>query len=363
MKIGWLGLGKLGAPIVSVLKSVHSVTAYDIDPALTQVATVADAVADAEVVCIAVQTPHDPRYEGVTIAPTDPRPFDLSYLQKAVIEVVAALKHRVVPIVIVSTVLPGDCRRAILPLLDGQYLVYNPAFVAMGTVEHDFLHPEFVLLGSDDIRGGWITERIYRALDIDLDTFTHTSIESAELIKVAYNTFISQKIVFTNALMEICEKVPHADIYDVTETLKKATTRVVSPRYMSPGMGDAGPCHPRDNIAMMWLAEQLDLSANPFEFVVRAREAQTRWIARLAVRKSVETGLPLVLLGKAYKAGVDIETGSCGLLLASILDEWGTDYTWDDTSALAVYVECLPGLADDVPQGSEIVSPWRTVGR
>lgn len=353
MRIGWLGLGKLGSPIVDVLNSAHIVWAYDIDPAKTQVSSVKDACIDADVVFIAVQTPHDPEYEGVTRAPTETQPFDLGYLRTAVVQVVKALGNRPVPIIIVSTVLPGDCRRELMPLLKGQPLVYNPAFIAMGTVKEDFLHPEFVLLGSDSEAAATTVAKVYR--EIGVGPFRFMSIESAELTKVAYNTFISQKVVFANALMEICDRLPVANVDDVTSALQAATKRVTSSRYLSAGMGDGGPCHPRDNIAMAHLAAQLHLSADPFTYVTRAREAQTEWLAEIAMSLAEKHGLPLVLLGRAYKVGVDIETGSAGLLLSNMLDSF--PHKWDDTTEPAVFVLCLP-IAQQVPPGSVILDPW-----
>lgn len=355
MRIGWLGCGKLGSPIVDVLNSAHIVWAYDIDPAKTQVSTVADACLDADVVFIAVQTPHAPEYEGITRAPVETQPFELSYLRTAVVQVVKALGNRPVPIVIVSTVLPGDCRRELMPLLKGQPLVYNPAFIAMGTVKEDFLHPEFVLLGSDSETAAATVAKVYR--EIGVGPFRFMSLESAELVKVAYNTFISQKIVFANALMEICDRLPGANVDHVTNALIAAFKRIASGRYLDAGMGDGGPCHPRDNIAMAHLAERLNLSADPFSYVTRAREAQTGWLATKAVNLAKQHGLPLVLLGRPYKVGVDIETGSCGLLLASILDERGESYSWDDRTSPPVFVACLP-IAQQVPPGSVILDPW-----
>ena len=83
-----------------------------------------------------------------------------------------------------------------------------------------------------------------------------------------------------NTMMEICQKT-EADVDDVTAAISMATDRIISPRYLRGGMGDAGGCHPRDNIAMSWLAEELGLSCNPFEDMMRAREKQTRWLATL----------------------------------------------------------------------------------
>ena len=107
------------------------------------------------------------------------------------------------------------------------------------------------------------------------------SIDSAELTKVAYNTFIGMKIVFANTLMEICHKSPGANVDDVTGALKKARRRLLGPLYLDGGMGDGGGRHPRDNIAMSWLARKLPLSHDMFENLLTARECQTEWLVEL----------------------------------------------------------------------------------
>jgi UDPglucose 6-dehydrogenase len=150
------------------------------------------------------------------------------------------------------------------------------------------------------------------------------SIESAELTKVAYNCFISMKIVFANMVMEICQKTG-ADCDQVVDALAMATDRITSPAYMRGGMGDSGACHPRDNQAMSWLAARLDLSVDLMGYVSEAREQQSAWIADLVERWHRMSGLPVVLLGKAYKPNVSLVNGSAGLLLAHQLRDRGLD--------------------------------------
>src|SRR4029079_8006110 len=166
-------------------------------------------------------------------------------------------------VAVVSTVLPGTMRRSVMPVASPLLgLCYNPSFVAMGTTMRDFLHPEFVLLGADDLISAQKLEAFYATIT---DAPIHRmSVESAEITKLAYNTYIGMKIGFANTVMEICHKIPGANVNDVTAALKTAHHRLISPAYLDGGMGDGGGCHPRDNIAMSWLAQQLPLSHDPF---------------------------------------------------------------------------------------------------
>ena len=65
------------------------------------------------------------------------------------------------------------------------------------------------------------------------------------------------------------------------------TKRLLSPAYLRGGMGDGGGCHPRDNIALSWLAREVDLSYDLFEALMVCRERQTEWLAELIVRRDM----------------------------------------------------------------------------
>lgn len=356
--LAWCGLGKLGLTCALTLAKHggHSVIGYDpstrpaqilrgevpppqeegIEALLSGVdlslaSSPAELVADTDgVVFVAVQTPHALAYGGEQPMPVEPRDFEYQHLVQAVRDLcrAAADQAKPVTIAVVSTCLPGTMNRLIRPLLnEWTTLVYTPAFIAMGTTVADYLNPEFVLLGADDAR------HVEPVLDIFAAVHDRPAqimgIESAELAKVAYNVVISTKIVVANTLMEICHKTG-ADCDDVASALAAATDRVVSAKYMRGGMGDGGHCHPRDLIAMSWLAQRLDLSVDVLGYMARAREAQSGWLADLVQQWAEQTGLDVMILGKAYKPGSDLTGGSPALLLAHQLRERGVGVQhWD----------------------------------
>ena len=155
------------------------------------------------------------------------------------------------------------------------------------------------------------------------------SIESAELTKVAYNTFIGFKIVFANTIAEICA-VRGGDSDQITQALAKAGTRLMSPKYLSAGMADGGGCHPRDQIAMSWLAQDAKLSTDLFGYLAEARDAQTNRQANLILEYSKLNDLPIVILGKSYKADINLTVGSPALLLAHFLVKLKAEFTHFD---------------------------------
>lgn len=398
MNVSWVGLGKLGLTCALALEKHggHQVIGYDPSPRAAQIlageapppeeagietlldgATLKLAASPAElvaatdgIVMVSVQTPHDPRYGGEAPIVEQPVDFEYGYLIQAVRDIAVAAEEQDKPItiVVISTVLPGTTRAHLAPLCGRNVkLVYGPYFIAMTSTLSDFLNPEFVLLGSDDEDALTQVEALYRTIH---NRPVHAvSIESAELTKVAYNCFISMKIVFANMVMEICQKTG-ADCDTVADGLALATDRITSPAYMRGGMGDSGACHPRDNQAMSWLAQRLDLSVDLMGYVSEAREKQSAWLADLVEHWHRMSGLPIVLLGKAYKPNVSLTNGSAGLLLAEQLQARGLDVehhdpfvdgnVTDESLTPAVYVvttkhDCFTEYG--IPPGSVVIDP------
>lgn len=366
MKVGFVGLGKLGFPTALAMESRgHVVFGADPSPRVAEILktgvypyaevrtqellqrssirllSLPETLREAEIVFVTIQTPHDPRYEGVTRLPAERRDFDYSFLKAGMAELAAEIERggedKVV--VLVSTVLPGTIRRDILPVVGPRTkLCYNPFFIAMGTTVTDFLEPEFVLFGVDDDRAAATAEAFYRT--IHGAPFYRTSIENAELAKVIYNTFISTKIAFANTVMELCHKIPGANVDAVIGALKLGTQRIISPRYLDGGMGDGGGCHPRDNIALSNLSRQVGIRFDWFEAIMMQRETQTDWLADLVQEHA--QGRPVVILGKSFKPETNIEVGSPSRLLRGVLEERGLAVrAWDP------YIDA-PG---DVPAG------------
>lgn len=341
--VGVLGLGKLGLIMAMVLDvhGKHRVTGCDtekrpldilsgqvpppdemyIDRLIetNRVNVVSDPevlVANADVIFVVVQTPHPEHLDGTVPVPDGTRrDFEYGYLVNAVRQLsqAAARQDKTITIVVVSTVLPGTCDRLLRPIMnDRTRLVYSPSLIALGTVADNLLHPEFVILGADSYDDAYEVTQIYATLHHR--QVVQMSIASAELAKVAYNTYTSMKIVFANTMLELAEKTG-ADADDVASALSLANVNLMSRRYLKGGLGGGGYCHPRDVIAMSWLADRLDLSADLFGFLARAREDQSSWLASVVTDYHQLTDLPVTIVGNAYRANSDLTGGSPALLL------------------------------------------------
>jgi UDPglucose 6-dehydrogenase len=378
--VGWIGLGKLGAPCAAALArhGTHKVWGYDVRgtnvvnydfadlPPVELTETIDDVVRNTDgVVYVAVQTPHSPAYGGEVPVPHEPREFEYSYLINAVRAVCRAAdrQRKSITLAVVSTVLPGTFDRCLRPLLNAYVTpIYHPFLIAMGTVVEDFTQPEMTILGVD--KPG------YESAVLDLYESIHDapsavmSIASAELTKVTYNTFISMKIVYVNLLAEMCDATG-ADVDEVTDTLALATDRIISPRYLRAGMGDGGACHPRDNVALSALARRYGLSSDLMGFLTEARERQADWFADLIENWLDLTGLPLLLMGRSYKPNVDMDDGSPALLLAAVLARRGVEFQHEDADVVRLepHVFFVATMHDEYrsvpfPSGSVVIDPF-----
>ena len=244
--------------------------------------------------------------------------FDYSFLRAAMTDISEAV-HRLQltkPVIIISTTLPGTIDREIRPLLcKGVQVCYNPCFAAMGTVIDDFLHPEIVLFGVADAATHQMASRFYADI-VPGVRFHSMRIIDAEMVKVHYNTWITQKINFANHIMEACAWIG-GNVDDVMAALGDCTKRIISPTYMQGGMPDGGGCHPRDNIALAHFVKRNGLHNDIYTQAMQVREQHIKWFASL-IR---EHGYPArkVILGKSYKPETNLTVGSPALRLAAEL--------------------------------------------
>jgi UDPglucose 6-dehydrogenase len=112
--------------------------------------------------------------------------------------------------------------------------------------------------------------------------------------------------------------------------------RIMGPKYMTAGMGDAGACHPRDNIALRWLAQEYNLGYDLFDTVMHAREIQARNLAEFLFKTATAEGkfMPVVIHGKAYKPDVPYCIGSYSTLVGHYLkQEFGVEVKYVDPLA------------------------------
>jgi UDPglucose 6-dehydrogenase len=402
MKIGMVGLGKLGLPCLLAMEKFgsHEVYGFDIsqnvidsieskqvdyweagvndllrDSKIKVVPKVSELVNKCDIIFVAVQTPHEPAYEGKTPLPEKRIDFNYSHLESAIDEISQGLSEsdNNPIIVVISTVLPGTMRTRVFPRLEkgnkNFRFIYNPYFIAMGTTIDDFMNPEFILLGVNSAQD---LEEIKKFYSFITENCMPMDIESAELTKVAYNTFIGFKIIFANAISEIVS-ARGGDSDAITKALSSAGKRLMSEQYMTAGMGDGGGCHPRDQIAMSWLAQEANMSIDLFEFIASARDSQTLRQAEIIKKNCEESGWKPVLLGLSYKPNSPLDIGSPARLLENylksmnlnpyLIDPWIYPENNELPQESVYFVSSRHDEFKDLSriENSIIIDPWRFV--
>lgn len=367
MKIAFIGLGKLGMPCAEALakKGVQDITGYDVEQRSSDLinikSTLAEAVKDRDVVFIATPTPHQEGYDGSSpTAHLEPKDFNYESV-KSVLKQCNESMHNEQVVVLISTVLPGTIRRELAPIMTNVKLIYNPYLIAMGTVGHDMLNPEMIMIGTKKgVEETAVKAKRLRMLYEDVcennPRIEFGTWEEIEAMKIFYNTFISNKIALVNMIQDVANKLGNINVDKVTQALAKSTKRITGPAYMKAGMGDGGACHPRDNIALRWLADELELGYDIFGTIMEAREKQAENMA-LAILKH---GVNIYFTSDSYKANTDMIDGSYSLLVQHYVVKHGGTIAngFDEPVQVIVKVHETDEIVAD--NSMIIFDPWRS---
>ncbi|MDD1662432.1 MAG: nucleotide sugar dehydrogenase, partial [Methanomicrobiales archaeon] len=260
--------------------------------------------------------------------PSDERgAFSIKYAISAFRSIGEALREKdgYHTVVLTSTVLPGSTRFGLLPVLEETSgkkcgedfgLCYSPEFIALGSVIHDFLNPDFLLIGEFDRRSGDVLTGYYSRIMENDPPVKRMSIENAELAKISLNSYVTMKITFANMVSSLCERIPGGDVDVVTGAL--GLDRRIGRRYLTGGLGFGGPCFPRDNVALAFLARSLGVSHE----LLLATDHFNKNIPGEAVKKLgtlIKPGMTVGILGLSYKPLSCVVEESQGILLAEAL--------------------------------------------
>lgn len=284
MKVGFIGLGQLGAALaVSIALKGHNIMAYDINPDRMSLENLSyflreeegpfgkstklsdyvvqsgltfgslKSVCDhADLIFLCINTPHDFLYGGHALIPDDAPPMDFDYTNlmsavKNLNEVTTEPKC----ISIISTVLPNTIENVIKPIASPLLKIsYSAQTPAHGTFCPDFYFPEFYMIGCGDPDTDKLLTEFYTAINPDVPIVKLT-IQEGELLKILYNLFVTTKITFSNLASQMCTNIPNTNVDNITNALKLCTKRLISPSYLSGGMVDSCGCHPRKYCALV----------------------------------------------------------------------------------------------------------------
>lgn len=358
-KISVIGLGKLGACLAALFAGKgFSVIGVDVNPWIVEAVNKGKAPVDETFLQEAFLKAegnlkatsdyriaiHETEATFVIVpTPSEARGgFSLAFVREAFQEIGKVLKNKSTYhlVVLTSTLLPGATEYGLLPVLEKASgkkcgrdfgLCYNPQFIALGSVLSNLSSPDFVLIGESDKEAGELLAEFYKKVCENHPPIARMSIINAELTKVAVNTFMTMKISFANMLASLCENLPGGDVDQVTQAV--GLFQGIGPKYLNAGLGYGGPCLPRDNLALSFLAKQLDQKISVPHEVDQFNHSVVERISKVVLKYANE-GDCIAILGLAYKASTGVIEESQGLQLADLLATKGFEVIVYDPKAL-----------------------------
>jgi UDPglucose 6-dehydrogenase len=300
---------------------------------------IAEAVANAEIVFIAVGTPS--AHDGSA---------DLTQVLTAARDVGRAITRFTV-VVTKSTVPVGTAAKVEAAIAEVSKVPFavasNPEFLKEGDAVNDFMKPDRVILGSNDQRAIDVLRKLYAPLVRTNDRCLVTDPISAELTKYAANAYLATRISFMNDMANLCERVG-ADVELVRRGMGMDAR--IGNKFLYPGVGYGGSCFPKDVKAVVSTARDAGWPLSIIEAVDHVNDRQKlvladKVIARLGDKGSL-TGKVVAIWGLAFKPGTDDVREAPSLSVVTRLLAAGAQVRVHDPVALKTFATAIGALLD-----------------
>ena len=306
---------------------------------LTFTTDLANGIADAQAIFIAVGTPSR-RGDGHA---------DLTFVYEVAREVGEQLANDAV-IVTKSTVPVGTGDEVERILADSgtahQFsVVSNPEFLREGAAIRDFKQPDRIVIGAEDEFGRNIMREVYRPLFLNESPILFVNRRSSELIKYAANAFLATKITFINEMADLCEQVG-ADVQDVSRGI--GMDNRIGSKFLHAGPGYGGSCFPKDTLALLKTAEDYESPVRIVEAVVKVNESRKRAMGRKVLEAiggaDTARGKKVALLGLTFKPNTDDMRDSPAIAIAQTLQDAGVQIAAYDPEGMEQAKPLMPGV-------------------
>ena len=270
---------------------------------------------DADIIFITVGTPSK-RIEGEA---------DLSFVWDVAEEISYNISKYCI-VVTKSTVPVGttmEVKKIISKKIDERSfdVVSNPEFLREGSAINDFMRPDRVVIGCQNKKTEDIMKELYRPLYLLETPIVSTTVESAEIIKYASNSFLATKISFINQVADLCEKVG-ADVQDVAKGM--GIDKRIGDKFLHAGPGYGGSCFPKDVKAFIKTANKHDVDLSILSSVDNFNEERVNKITNKFITKAkLKKGDQVSLLGLSFKPNTDDVRDSTSLKIAKLLQDQG----------------------------------------
>ncbi len=275
--------------------------------------SLSDSIKDADIIFITVGTPNR-RLEDDA---------DLTSVWSVAEEISENIKHYC--LVVTKSTVPIGTSDEIKKIIEKKIskdnfdVVSNPEFLREGSAIKDFMHPDRVVIGTENQRSENIMKKLYNPLIIKKTPIIFTSIKSSEIIKYASNSFLATKIAFINEVADLCEAVG-ADVKDIAKAM--GIDNRIGSKFLQAGPGYGGSCFPKDLKAFVSTAKKFNVNLSILSSVNQSNENRINNIANKIIKK-IDKNSQITLLGLSFKPNTDDIRESTSLKLAKILSEKG----------------------------------------
>jgi len=237
-------------------------------------------------------------------------------------------------LIVGCTTNPGDCERFQEQLKSyGVSVIYNPEFIAQGSIIKDLTHADMVLIGGENEEVMDLLSDMYKKIQVIKPKISRMSLTAAELVKLAVNCYLTTKISYANMIGEV---MTMAGLEDEIETVLNAigNDSRIGNKYLRYGYGFGGPCLPRDNRSFASFAKKLGLTYNLGETTDNFNYEHSKFLKNYFIQKNKDN-LPFYFSYISYKKGTDILIESQQYnLCRDLLDQGYTVYIDDIESVI-----------------------------
>ena len=242
--------------------------------------------------------------------------------------------------VVGCTTNPGDCARFQDLLTSyGVNVVYNPEFIAQGTIIKDLINADMVLIGGANDESFDVLEKIYKDIQVKKAKIGRMSSTAAELVKLAVNCYLTTKISYANMVGEVMTMAGLEDEIGTVLTAIGNDSRVGN-KYLKYGYGFGGPCLPRDNRSFAAFAKKQGLNYNLGETTDNFNDEHAKFLKKYFLNKNTDSR-PYYFEYVSYKKGTDILTESQQYRLCTDLLSEGYTVYIDDVESIIKQLEHL----------------------
>jgi len=208
-------------------------------------------------------------------------------------------------------------------------VISNPEFLREGEAIRDFIYPDRIVIGTNDVRSNKILKNLYSPLISKGAKYINTTRRASELIKYASNAFLATKITFMNEIANLCEKT-NINVEDIS--IGMGLDKRIGGRFLRAGPAYGGSCFPKDTKAIVTTANKFKINLSLIKSVIKSNQKRTLLLLNKVneILKGKIKNKNICFLGVTFKANTDDMRDSSTLVMIPSLVKKGAKINYYD---------------------------------